>query len=185
MKTEHKEIFFKAANQFNCWIGLREPNKLADKWIAKPGFSPKGLNCKAKTADNEIHKLSGLVVNPFLCPDAFKSATLNEAKEKWTTKFFLNGKPPIGFVCIETGQDRGLVKYLNNALYADFDLMSLTSSDEIGGMVFTDEQSQKTFRRSKKIFKSSTEGSTNTARPRDVVQGNRPVETGVSLFLRP
>src|SRR4051794_32480819 len=94
MKPEHKEIFFKAADQFNCWIGLREPNKLADKWIGKPGFRPKGINCSAKTADNDFHKFSGLVIDPFLSPDAFKPATLNEAKEKWTTKFLVGNKLP-------------------------------------------------------------------------------------------
>ena len=44
MRRDHMDVFFKVAEQFECWIGVREPNPLADKWIGKSGYVPKGLN---------------------------------------------------------------------------------------------------------------------------------------------
>jgi hypothetical protein len=51
MREDHRDVFFKTADKCGCWIGVREPNPLADNWIGKAGYVPKGLSCKAKTAD--------------------------------------------------------------------------------------------------------------------------------------
>ena len=79
MRQPHKNVFFMAAQQFTCWIGLREPNELSAKWIGKPRHEPKGESCKAKTADNATHRFGGLVVDPILCPGAFRPDTLQTA----------------------------------------------------------------------------------------------------------
>lgn len=93
----------------NCWIGLREPNDLADKWIGKPGYLPKGVACQAKTSDNAGFGFSGLVVNPLLCPKAFKQSTLQEAREKWNG-FAANNQLPAGVTCENEGREKAVLK---------------------------------------------------------------------------
>src|SRR2546429_7629979 len=87
MRQDHMQVFFEAAQQCTCWIGLREPNPLADKWIGKPGYIPKCENCKAKTADNPSFQFAGLVVAPTLRPEAFRRETLSAAIDACENKF--------------------------------------------------------------------------------------------------
>jgi hypothetical protein len=106
MLQPHKDIFFFAANTFNCWIGLREPNELSDPWIGKQGYTSKSMTCKAKSADNPSSKLTaGLVVNPVIRPEAFLDESLSVAKKKWEE--FSNGGLPSGYICDE----KGFVRY--------------------------------------------------------------------------
>jgi hypothetical protein len=142
MRPEHKEAFFLAAQQFTCWIGLREPNPLADRWIGRPGYAPKPEECKAKTADNPAHRLAGLVVDPVLCPQAFKADTRQVAVEKWQKAFLTAGRLPGGFTRIEHGPDAGLVKYQGAALFADFDLMAINRSNARGEFLQTSNEEE-------------------------------------------
>ena len=136
MRNSHKKAFLSTAQKFSCWIGLREPNPLSDKWIGKPGGRPKSVYCKAKTADNEMHPFTGLVVDPYLCRDAFKKDTLKRAEDKW--KDFLDGTQlPIGFTRIESGYLKGLVKHHGLAIYADYDIMTIKRADKNGNMTST------------------------------------------------
>jgi hypothetical protein len=143
MIQQHKLIFFKVAAQFNCIIGVREPNPLADKWIGRAGYTPKMQSCKAKTANNAGHPFAGLVVDPLLCPDAFTEKSLPVAKEKWTDSFLSGGNLPSGFTRETTGDEKGLVKYNGSAIYADYDLMYVSSADAKGEHTFTDYAEQK------------------------------------------
>jgi len=145
MLTQHKEAFFQAAQQFKCWIGLREPNPLAERWIGRSGFRPKGENCKAKTADNPTHRWAGLVVSPVLMPDAFMQDSLQasvfQALEKW--KDFLQlGRLPIGFTCSDSGLEKGVVRQNGQAIFADYDLMTIVRSDEKGSYLFTSDANE-------------------------------------------
>ena len=87
MKQSHHEVFFHVAGEEKIWIGLREPNPLADRWVDKKWAQPKMLECKTKTSDNPTYHYAGLVVNPFLVPEAFKPQSLNRAEETWSKKF--------------------------------------------------------------------------------------------------
>ncbi|RDB05100.1 hypothetical protein [Runella aurantiaca] len=136
MLAIHKEAFFKVADMLNCWIGLREPNPLADQWIGRVGYIAKGERCKAKTADNPSFRFAGLVTDPTLCPEAFTQATLTDALEKWK-KFTFNNQLPSGFTRVESGSEKGLVKYEGAAIHADFDLMSINVADKNGHIGFT------------------------------------------------
>ena len=142
MLSQHKDIFYAVAQQVHCWIGLREPNELSDKWIGKPGYIAKAANCKAKTADNPPFAFSGLVVDPMLCPEAFKMLTLQDAKEKWA-KFAPANRLPPGFTREISGREKGLVKYNGNAIHADFDLMQVCNAGADDKMVFTTEEDEK------------------------------------------
>jgi hypothetical protein len=125
-------VLFDAAQKFSCWIGLREPNDLSAKWIGLRGYTPKGEDCKAKTADNPAHKFAGLVVDPKLCPAAFKTGTVATAVETWEEKFLVNGRLPGGYARAEGGPEIGLVRFNGLAIYADFDLMAICNSNVKG-----------------------------------------------------
>lgn len=137
MRQQHKDVLFDVAQQFTCWIGLREPNELSDKWIGLAGHAPKGLDCKAKTADNPSFRFAGLVVDPILCPEAFTRDTLAAAVETWNDKFLKHGHLPPGFTCVRTGPERGVVKRNGRGIFADFDLMNIGRSNENGDHLFT------------------------------------------------
>jgi hypothetical protein len=143
MRTEHRAVFFDVAQRFTCWIGLREPNPLSEKWIGRPGGYPKPEMCKAKTADNSAFKYAGLVVDPTRCPQAFKPAALAAATAAWA-KFAKSGRLPVGFTCVEDGSERGLVKLRGSHLFADFDLMAINRSNDDGDFLTTsiDEQAK-------------------------------------------
>ncbi len=134
-------VFFTAAQQCTCWIGLREPNALSEKWIGKPGFVPKSEACKAKSADNPRHKFAGLIVDPILCPDAYLASP--EAEKTWRQKFAIGGRLPANFSRAESGPEKGLVKERGSAIYADFDLMALSKSNAEGEFLFTSLDEQK------------------------------------------
>jgi hypothetical protein len=141
MLPQHKEAFFGVANQLKCWIGLREPNELSDRWIGRPGYTPKSVHCKAKTADNRFHPWAGLVVNPNVCTDAFHHSTLADAIDKWQ-KFTDGNRLPGGFTCDESGSEKGLVKSRGAAIHADFDLMVVCKADSSGAMAYTSPEEQ-------------------------------------------
>jgi hypothetical protein len=139
MRLSHKNVFWKVAQSNKCWIILREPNVLSEKWIGKPGYKPKALTCKAKSADKPGHKFSGLVVDPTKCPEAFTSRNRQTAIETWKNKFLNGGRLPGNY----TSTDQGLVKHHGNAIYADFDLMSLSKSNDQGEFLFTEKKDLK------------------------------------------
>ena len=138
-----RNVFFKAAQQYNCWIGLREPNPLSMQWVGKPGYTPKPESCKAKSADNPRFPFAGLVVDPTKCPDAFMPNTRQLAIETWSHKFLIGGRMlPPGFTVVEIGRERGLVKLNGKAIHADFDLMSIVRSNAQGEFLPTSQAEQ-------------------------------------------
>src|SRR5262245_53301564 len=99
MRNEDKTAFRDAArarslHPAGLWILVRETNAESLKYIGLPLHRPKGMDCKAKTADFNVgsYRHAGLVVQPFLCPRAFKDYKINKAKSEWC-KFVL--KHPI------------------------------------------------------------------------------------------
>ena len=135
------------AQQFKCWIALREPNALAERWIGRSGFRSKGHDCEAKTADNPAHRWAGLVVNPVLLPDAFLQDSLEAsvflALEKWRN-FLQLGRLPLGFTCAESGIDKGVVRQNGLAIFSDYDLMTLVRSNEKGAFLTTSDADELT-----------------------------------------
>ena len=144
MREKHKDAFFEVAEQFMCWIGLREPNRLADKWIGKSGSIPKPEKCKGKTADNPSFPFAGLVTDPNLMPDAFKdSKTLKDAETAWG-KFAIGRRLPSGYTVLEEGKEKGLVKFNGKFIFADYDLMAICRSSKEGNFLFTKSRSDMT-----------------------------------------
>ena len=140
MIQKHKSVFLETAAQFSCWIILREPNELSDKWIGTPGYKPKRVTCQAKSADNPDHPLAGLVVNPEISPEAFKRESLSMALEAWKTKFLTTGKYPPYYSCIESGPQKGAVKRSGAFIHADYDLMTIVKSNDQGDFLDTSKK---------------------------------------------
>lgn len=150
MRHDHVEVFFDAAQHRDasgrvvyCWIGLREPNPFADRWIGRVNAIPKPVSCKAKTADNPNFPFAGLVVDPVLRPEAFEPGSLAGAVDCWNEKFALGGRLPVGFTRDDSGPEAGLVKLGGSAIFADFDLMAISRSNASGERLFTSEQEER------------------------------------------
>jgi len=86
MPARHVEGFKRAAARFQVWILVRRGNPKSLPWIGKPGYIPKLLDCKAKTAENDVNgpgSTAGLVASPILLPTAFGPKKLAKALVEW------------------------------------------------------------------------------------------------------
>lgn len=93
MRPSDKQVFLAAAAKFQVWILVRRTNRDSLKYIGQPGYTPKPIDCKAKTADVDIppFKLAGLVVNPEIHPKAFKPGKEPQALAAWKSMGSLAG----------------------------------------------------------------------------------------------
>lgn len=137
MDSDDREVFFDAADQFTCWIGVREPNPDSATWAAHPDVIPKPMECKAKTADHPDSEFKGLVMDPTKRADAFRPESVDGAVRTWTEKFLQNGEVPPGFTVEENGDEMGLVRCNGAKIMADYDLMTICRSNERGEFVYT------------------------------------------------
>jgi hypothetical protein len=72
MRSTDIKVFCDAAKHFRVWILVRASNPAGKQYIGIHGYTPKRLDCKAKTADKDamlprglgIKRTAGLVVNP-------------------------------------------------------------------------------------------------------------------------
>src|SRR5882724_9163351 len=94
MRANDKQIFLDAARRFQVWILVRRTNRASLEYIGKPGFVPKPIDCKAKTADENIgrYKLAGLVIDPTGREAAFKPERFQDAVKCWKDTKQLLGK---------------------------------------------------------------------------------------------
>lgn len=92
MLATHLPVFSAAARLYNVHILVRRTNLMSLQYIGKPGFSPKRLDCKAKTADLDYThpqfgpmRTAGLVVDPHVTgQQVYKSAgKYAEALKEW------------------------------------------------------------------------------------------------------
>jgi hypothetical protein len=97
--TDHMRIvdlaaFKSAASFYNAYILVRRTNSSALNYIGVPGFTPKRLDCKFKTADHDFFHdrlrrqltVGGLVVNPVMDEEfrkAFEPKKFLSAKKIW------------------------------------------------------------------------------------------------------
>jgi hypothetical protein len=92
MRPNDVKAFLEGAANFHVWILLRASNPEAKQYIGVPGYRPKRLDCKAKTAKRNVNlpgglgekKTAGLVVNPTIPGMAAAFDDLDEALETWS-----------------------------------------------------------------------------------------------------
>ena len=95
------DVFKAAARAFDHIILVRATNPASLGYIGDKNFYPKPMDCKPKTADNDVSipfasrrihsKTAGLVVDPTLVgPNAFKDGKYDKAMDSWRS--FLKDK---------------------------------------------------------------------------------------------
>lgn len=85
MRAQDEAIFSDAARDLELWILVRGTNPHSLKYIGMPGYRPKGITCKAKTANYDVdgYKLAGLVTSPFIHPKAFPTHKIFDVRMQW------------------------------------------------------------------------------------------------------
>ena len=133
MRGDHIPIFKAATTnafpnkEYVACILLRNTNQQSIKFFSHGDCQPKPLKCKAKTANAYGHPLAGLVVNPFLVPEAFRRGQLWKAKLLWSD-FELR---VLGFdkawSVEKHGTRAGCLKLDERYLHGDYDLFDVIS----------------------------------------------------------
>lgn len=83
MRKPDKLVFAACAIDKGLWLLVRRTNPASLEYIGVPGFVPKPIDCKPKTAD--FGKFAGLVVSPEIASKAFSPAKEPEADKCWKT----------------------------------------------------------------------------------------------------
>jgi hypothetical protein len=126
MRPNDRTIFLDAARHFQVWILVRRTNRAALEYIGRPGFYPKPIDCKAKTADEDIgrYKLAGLVIDPTGRRAAFKASRYQDALSCWEETRRLLGTT---FTLDEDPQSAhcGCLMLKKNYLHGDYDLYDI------------------------------------------------------------
>jgi hypothetical protein len=123
MRSQDKAIFLEAARQFQIWILVRRTNRASLEYVGRPGYTPKRIDCKAKTADIDIapYRLAGLVVDPGIHPKAFKPGKAAKAADCWAAM-----KPLLGRVYkVDTdtkSRHYGCLQLQGSYIHGDYDL---------------------------------------------------------------
>ena len=126
----HIDIFKDATTKANyqrdyvACILVRDTNVASLKFIGLSGFRPKPIECKAKTANAPAHRFSGLVVSPYLLPEAFRPNGLLSAKKNWLSfEKVMRSRP--GWTIRQDGDLRGCVEFHGKLLHGDYDLFDV------------------------------------------------------------
>ncbi len=92
IRREDIEVFAAAAEYFNHIIAVRATNPASLGYVGEKLFTPKPIDCKPKTADNNAYvpkaglqvECAGLVVDPTVVgSSAFKDKKAEKARESW------------------------------------------------------------------------------------------------------
>jgi hypothetical protein len=130
MRPQDKAVFLDAARHFHSWILVRRTNPASLPYIGLPGYSPKRIDCKAKTADLDVPpwKLAGLVIDPNLHPNALKSGKASKALEAWRAM-----APLLGSVyrvdMNRQSRHYGCLQLQGHYVHADYDLYDIIDVD--------------------------------------------------------
>jgi hypothetical protein len=123
IRPQDKEKFAAAAQKVGVWILVRGANQKSLEYIGRGDFTPKPIDCKAKTA--QLGPNAGLVVSPAVAPEAFQNPM--EATRTWTEKSNpLVFSPRKTHYSIQyTGPRKGCVKLDGKYIYGDYDLKAV------------------------------------------------------------
>jgi len=126
MRAEDKQFFLEAARQFQVWILVRRTNRASLAYVGAAGYTPKRIDCKAKTADLDVppYKLAGLVTDPNLQPKAFKPEKLAKAKQFWSAM----GPLPNTVYTVDSdpkSKHYGCLRLQGSYIHGDYDLYDI------------------------------------------------------------
>ncbi|MCC6361916.1 MAG: hypothetical protein IT165_00235 [Bryobacterales bacterium] len=126
MRPSDKRIFLEAAAHFQVWILVRRTNPASLRYVGQAGYTPKRIDCKAKTADadNPPYTLAGLVVDPRIHPRAFKPGKEAKALAAWKSM-----EPLIGRTYMvdedKNSKHYGCLRLDGNYIHGDYDLYDI------------------------------------------------------------
>ena len=129
MRLLDMNVLRKAANKFEKCPVVRISNPESRKFIGKPGYQPKELTCKAKTAhfdvvkDGRAYQTAGLVVDPTIHPEAFREP--EKAIQEWEAakvKFEQHG---YRVSVDQTSRHYGCLQHNGEHIHSDLDLFDL------------------------------------------------------------
>ena len=131
MRPNDKLIFLQAARELKLWILVRRTNVASLQYIGQPGYVPKPIDCKAKTADRDVGRctLAGLVVDPTLQPLAFSPGKLEKAQQEWCNygqQMLASGRYTVDITTLRYG----LVKFDGSYLNGDYDLYDIIDPEQ-------------------------------------------------------
>lgn len=127
MRPQDRLVFRECAAHLKLWILVRRTNPDSLAYVGLPNYTPKPLDCKAKTADKDAggKTLKGLVVDPRIHADAFHPGKQQKAVEAWKSTEPLIGH---GRFTVETNQSHrhyGCLKLGPAYLHGDYDLYDI------------------------------------------------------------
>ena len=140
IRSEDKSVFAQVAGQMKVWILVRGTNKASLQFIGKPGYWPKPVECKAKTADQGGVK-AGLVVSPIVDKHAFSERRAKKAKDAWDEFMTMKGVMrdassglPMGYTIEMTDPAyKGCIRKDGHLLHGDYDLYDVVDPEDPGG----------------------------------------------------
>jgi hypothetical protein len=117
-------VFLEAAAHFQSWILVRRTNRSSLRFVGQGGYTPKRIDCKAKTADVDLppYQLAGLVVDPRVHPTAFKPGKQAKAAAAWQSTEPLIGR---GIYTVDTDSNSrhyGCLRESGKYIHGDYDL---------------------------------------------------------------
>lgn len=122
MRKPDKLVFAACAIDKGLWILVRRTNPASLDYIGRPGFVPKPIDCKPKTAD--FGKFAGLVVSPEIVTGAFTPAKEPEALKCWAS--FLKTKSDRYRVDEDPASEwYGCLLLNGNKIHGDYDLYDI------------------------------------------------------------
>lgn len=91
MRQQDVDAFLAAAKHYQVWILVRASKSAAKEYVGVKGYVPKRLDCKAKTADENVtlpgipgeKKTAGLVVNPNIPGMQMAFKNFGKAQKYW------------------------------------------------------------------------------------------------------
>lgn len=129
MRRQDKQVFLQAARHFSSWLLVRRTNRDSLPYIGLPGYTPKPIDCKAKTADKNVGSYvpAGLVADPTIHPLAFEGEKAHKAARIWTEmKAHFGSK-----YSVETNTKHkhyGCLKCEGKFLHGDYDLKDIVDT---------------------------------------------------------
>jgi hypothetical protein len=147
MRRQDREIFRQTAIRLKLWLLVRRTNEASLAYIGRPGYYPKPIDCKCKTADKDGYpgkKHAGLVVDPSRFPRSFHGAKLPKALAIWNEFLSKHGRlgphgnkvaPPsnaqgYGVVDNPRSEHEGVVTLNRLYLHGDYDLYDIIDPKE-------------------------------------------------------
>lgn len=155
---EHVQAFKNAARRWSVWILVRGSNPNSKQYIGRPGYVPKRLDCKAKTAklDQPPYRLAGLVASPEIHPQAFGGRDVSKEWRQFQqylyvpaageNRMYLPQGKPYTLELDRNHQHYGCVIFTKyglstdkNYIYGDYDLYGIVSEKDPANNVFVEE----------------------------------------------